>query len=56
MPVSQQKPKRRRGAPSALRGVTDELGITTPEEAKRPRRKGPLRVKILDGRRKYYRD
>jgi len=56
MPISHEKSKRRRREPSALRGVTDELGITTPDEAKRPRRKGPLRVKILDGRRKYYRD
>lgn len=53
MPVSQHKTKR---TPSRVRAVTDELGITTPKEAKRPRRKGPLRVKILDGRRKYYRD
>jgi hypothetical protein len=35
-----------------LRGVTDELGVTTPKEAKRrPRRKGPLKVVALRPRR-----
>jgi hypothetical protein len=32
--------------PSVLRAATDELGITTPEEAHRLRRKGLIRVQV----------
>jgi hypothetical protein len=32
--------------PSVLRAATDELGITTPKETHRLRRKGPIRVKV----------
>jgi hypothetical protein len=38
--------QRRRGErPSVLRAAADELGITTPKEATRRRRKSPVRVK-----------
>jgi hypothetical protein len=41
-----------RGPPdfSILRAAADELGITSPKAANRPRRKGPIRVKVLKGR------
>jgi hypothetical protein len=36
--------------------MLDKMGITTPEGGELPRRKGPVRVKVLkDGRRTYYR-
>jgi hypothetical protein len=38
--------------PGVLRAATDELGITTPKEAKRPRRKGPLRVAVYKARKR----
>jgi hypothetical protein len=41
---------------AVLAALLDELGITTPKGAKRPPRKGPLRVRVLNGKREYYRD
>lgn len=41
----------------AMRAAADEIGLTTPKSAKkRPRRNGTLKVRVIDGRRKYYRD
>jgi hypothetical protein len=55
-------PARRKGAfmarqlvkvkkPGILRSATDELGVTTPKSATRPRRKGRKRVVVKRGRR-----
>ena len=38
--------KRARTQANVMRAVADELGITTPKRAKRPRRKGPMRVAV----------
>jgi hypothetical protein len=43
----QREEKRRKTEPSVLRGVADELGITTPKEAQRRRRKDRRRVKVI---------
>ena len=40
-----KRPRRQSKEPNIVRGVADELGITTPKEAERPRRKGPMRPK-----------
>lgn len=37
--------------PGILRAATDELGVTTPKNATRPRRKGPMRVAVYKARR-----
>jgi len=47
--------ERPQGDRSILRAAADELGITTPKAANRPRRKRPIRVKVLKGRRTYER-
>jgi hypothetical protein len=41
--LKQRSRVRRRGEPSVLRAVADELGITTPKPR---RRKGPIRVAV----------
>jgi hypothetical protein len=51
----------RQGAQSQLRAsyraAADELRLTTPKSAKRRRRrKGPLKVRVIDGRREFCRD
>lgn len=48
MPRKQSPQRSRSHAKQAgiLRAVADELGITTPEAADRPRRKGAKRVKV----------
>ena len=45
-----QREEKRKTEPSVLRGVADELGITTPKEAERRRRKGRRRVKVIASR------
>ena len=50
-----QSEERRPRDRSILRAAADELGITTPKAAERRRRKGPIRVKVLKGRRTYER-
>jgi len=35
---------------SVIRAAADELGLTTPKSAeRRPRRKGPMKVRVIDG-------
>jgi hypothetical protein len=41
-----RKPPRRRTNPGLLRAAADELGITTPKEAKRPPPSGRHRVSV----------
>jgi hypothetical protein len=55
MPSKRPSAERRHGDRGILRAAADELGITTPKAADRPRRKGPIRVKVLKGRRSYER-
>ena len=44
MPSNRPSEERRQGDRSILRAASDELGITTPKVADRPRRKGPIRA------------
>jgi len=53
----QSEGRRSKPNQSVIRAAADELGLTTPESAKRKRRrKGPMKVRVIDGRREYYRD
>jgi len=53
----QSEGRRSKPDQSVIRAAADELGLTTPKSAKRrPRRKGPMKVRVIDGRREYYRD
>ena len=44
-----QSPQSQKQQPGVLRAAADELGITTPKTAERPRRKPPIRVKVYKG-------
>jgi len=53
----QSEGRRSKSDQSVIRAAADELGLTTPKRAKRrPRRKGPMKVRVIDARREYYRD